>query len=265
MGTRMNPMAGRYFNDPSFASAVSNLAGAFGPPSAEEYLVGEQLRGTRMTNDVRDRMLGIAGDNFDQLGVIADLYDPTQSYYRVDQDNATARYGFDTTAETSRLNNAADNDRAIRETIFGAASAPGGSQAMDAELVNSIMGTTALPALPGAGPVAPTPDQVRGGLLSDAVEQGLVTPQNAATSYLSDIPVEQIVMEGSTLPTIVPRSEAHNKTPFINKGAEASAKPVTLQLPDGTTIAGTFDPTSATYRLPDGSPAPAAPPAFSIA
>jgi len=228
MATRMNPMAGRYFNDPSFASAISNLASAFAPPSAEEYLAGEQLRGARTTNDVRDRMLGLAGDNFDQLGVIADLYDPTQSYYRVDQDNATARYGIDTTAATSRSNNAADNQRALQTSLLDVVADPTGRQALDPELLAAI-GLDGLPAIPGATPVAPTPEQVKGGLLTGAVEQGLVGPQDAADAYMSDIPVEQIIMEGSDVPLIVRRSDAVGQQPFVNKGAEAAPQAITFE------------------------------------
>lgn len=229
MGTRMNPMAGRYFNDPSFASAVSNLASAFGPPSPEEYLVGEQLRGARLENDGRERLFTLAGDDFDRLGMVSDLWDPTQSLYRVDQDNATARYGIDSTATTSRLNNAADNDTAVRTAVFDAAADPSGSQAMDAALLNSIFGTSGLPTLPGAGPVAPSTDQVKGGLLADAKSAGMITAQDAADAYTSDIPVEQIVMEGATDPTIVRRSDAVGQTPFINKGAEAAPQAITFE------------------------------------
>ena len=229
MGTRMNPMAGRYFNDPSFASAVSNLASAFGPPSPEEYLVGEQLRGARLENDGREKLFTLAGDDFDRLGMVSDLWDPTQSLYRVDQDNATARYGIDSTATTSRLNNAADNDTAVRTAVFDAAANPSGSQAMDAELLNSIFGTSGLPTLPGAGPVAPSTDQVKGGLLADAKSAGMITAQDAADAYTSDIPVEQIIMEGADVPTIVRRSDAVGQQPYINKGAEAAPQAITFE------------------------------------
>ena len=42
MGTRMNPLAGRFFSDPAFAAGASNLAAAFAPPSPEDYLAAEQ-------------------------------------------------------------------------------------------------------------------------------------------------------------------------------------------------------------------------------
>lgn len=265
MGTRMNPMAGRYFNDPSFASAVSNLAGAFGPPSAEEYLVGEQLRGTRTQNDALTQLMAVADGNPDMLaGIAKGGWLPVQGFEAMRGALANERYGIDKSAETSRLNNTADNDRALNETILGIAADPNGRQALDEDILRAA-DLDGFPSLPAAGPVAPTAAQVEGSLLSDAQRTGLLTPQDAATAYRSGIPVEQIILEGSTLPVIVPRSESHNKTPFINKGAEASAKPVTLQLPDGTVEAGTFDPTSSTYRRQDGSVAPAGTQAFNLA
>lgn len=113
MATRMNPVAGRFFNSPQFATAMSNLAGAFAPPSPQEYLIGEQLKRERQAASRLDELwAGAAGDP-DRQAVLLDLYNPDQSYYATNQADATKRYGIDTGARTAITTNAADNARAL--------------------------------------------------------------------------------------------------------------------------------------------------------
>ncbi|SFZ86663.1 hypothetical protein SAMN02983003_3857 [Devosia enhydra] len=120
----------RYYNDPNIGQAFSNLAAAFAPPS------GSDLAGYATANAKREEaarlseLYSAAGStNFDQAkfdrrAMAAGLWNPTQSLYAQDQNNATTRYGLDTQAGTSRANNAADNERALIEAAMQGAMAP---------------------------------------------------------------------------------------------------------------------------------------------
>lgn len=226
MATRMNPLAGRYFNDPNMATAMSNLASAFAPPSADEALGWAQLQGVNDQNSRLSTLWSAAGNDFDRMGVAAGQWNPSQSYYAVDSDAATRRYGYDTQASTTLATNEADNDRALREAILGYAGDPSGRQGLTEE---QLFGITDIPGLSfgTAGPVAPTDAQVQGDLLMDAITDGLVTPADAASAYTSAIPVEQVM--GANGPEFARRGNVEGRTPFVNKGAEAAPVAITFE------------------------------------
>src|SRR6185295_11861707 len=116
------------YHDPAMAQAAQNLASLFEPPSGSDaagYALGSQRDQETAQRKALWDYYAQGGANFDpdRLGVVADLYDPTQSYYAVDTDAASKRYtadqalkgseySADTSARTSIANNAADNRRA---------------------------------------------------------------------------------------------------------------------------------------------------------
>ncbi|HSI42008.1 MAG TPA: hypothetical protein VLA00_15810, partial [Xanthobacteraceae bacterium] len=100
-----------YYNNPAFAQAASNLASLFAPPSGadaagwaaarERDAQAAKVQAEMRRADERRRYVddpGFDQTRFDRLGVADGTYAPNQSYYAVDQTNAT-----------SRANNAADN------------------------------------------------------------------------------------------------------------------------------------------------------------
>ncbi|MDV6224663.1 hypothetical protein R2G56_00025 [Nitratireductor aquimarinus] len=113
MATRRNPLSGRYFNSPGIASAMSNLASAFAPPGADEVLGWAKANAVRDEEARKTAMWEAAGDNVDLQAAILELYTPNQSFYAVDQSNATTRRGQDIDATVAREKFSADNQRAL--------------------------------------------------------------------------------------------------------------------------------------------------------
>lgn len=107
MASRNNP----YQRDPALAQAFNNIAGMFAPPSGSDAAGFATANAKRAEAQRLADLFAYSKDpNFDRgaferQAIAAGLYNPTQSYYRVDQDNAT-----------SRANNAADNSRALDQT-----------------------------------------------------------------------------------------------------------------------------------------------------
>jgi hypothetical protein len=110
----MGVIANRFYNDPAMAQAASNLAELFAPPSGSDMSGFASARAKQQETDQRAALWRMAAGDPDRQAVIADLYDPSQSYYAVNQGNLTTRYGYDTAAATQRANNAADNARALK-------------------------------------------------------------------------------------------------------------------------------------------------------
>lgn len=104
-------MPERPYNDPRIAAAVGNLAKTFAPPSgADAYgwakAAAERAESQRLADlwaSAQDP--GANQQQFDRMGQAAGRWSPSAGYY-----------GVDSTAETSRMNNAADNARALTQT-----------------------------------------------------------------------------------------------------------------------------------------------------
>lgn len=220
MSTRANPMAGRYFNDPGIAAAVSNLAGAFAPPSAQEYLLAEQVKGERMNNTAMSDIFRMAGDDFDKLNIGVGNYAPTQSYYAVNTGDATARRGQDVTAATARDVARTNAVAALGSTVLT------GDQAM-AGLTDEQAAAVGLPEFaPVAGqdigaPTTPlTETQMKALIL-----QGLTEAEQRATI---DVELAQTVDPDTGLPVNRSPLDALGEQPFVNPNSQAAATAITF-------------------------------------
>lgn len=112
--------ASGYFNDPALAQAAANLSALFEPTSGADTAA-------YATADAKRAEMNRLGWLFDNpndpsasrrsalTGVQGYGQTPEGFIYNVDQGNATARYGVDRTFDASRLNNADDNARALRD------------------------------------------------------------------------------------------------------------------------------------------------------
>lgn len=238
MTTRQNPMAGRYFNDPNFAAAVSNLAGAFAPPSPEEYLTAEKVKGLRTSNAALADAYGLAGDDFDKLGIVADLYDPSQSYYSVDTDAATARRGQDVTAATTL-------DKARIDGVFGLAGTPlAYNEAMPglpADLAAAIGMPEFAPAS-GAALGAPAPYKSRTEVEGDVLA-GLTPDEQRAIIGSS---VDPVKIAGPDGPTYADPLSALGQPAYTDPGSQAAADMVSYIDPNGGEGTAVFDPNTRT-------------------
>lgn len=228
MGTTRNPLAGRYFNDSGMAQGMSNLAAAFAPPSAEEYLAAEKYKTARTQASAIQDLYAQSGGDFDKLGIVSDLFDPTSSFEAVRTKDATDRYGIDVGANTSRTNNTADNARAlavgqlgVQGDVVGQMLDPAGRNAVDPEFMSAIFG----PGSSGgtaARPVAPTETQVAGGILDG------MTPEQQRAIVGSDVDLAQVVDPVTGLPKNATELDAIGQQPYINPGSQATPDAITF-------------------------------------
>jgi hypothetical protein len=140
-----------YFNNPAFAQAASNLSSLFEPPSGTDAAGWANANAKRQeAQRLQDFFEYQTGPDYDRetadrMGVGAGAFTPNQSFYSVDQGNAT-----------SRANNAADNERALEVGQIGALAdlyKPVSEDAMRPEIPEDIAGRLgvgrALPAVQG--------------------------------------------------------------------------------------------------------------------
>lgn len=216
------------YNNPYMAEAAKNLASLFAPPSASDAAAGA-LAGARQADmNRRGQVFDYATDpnfnqeRFDRMGVGAGIYAPNQSYYAVNKDDATKRYGYDTQAATSRANNVRDNQTKAIGTLFG----PLDPGQVAPAVPQGFMDALQLPELAarqgGSKPLSET--EVKGGII-----QGLDPDLQEAIAFGST-PVENVVTpEG---PRIATRLDAVGREPFV-KGDPPG---MSITLPDGTVV-----------------------------
>lgn len=241
MTTQQNPMAGRYFNDPNFAAAISNLAGAFAPPSPEEYLLAEKVKGERFQNEnLADLYANV--DEFDPMALdrraaLLGAYTPNQGFNAVNMADATARRGQDIIADTSRYNTVATGliNRASTPLTDRQALAPISDELAD------FIGGPALPAVSGADLGAtPTP-------LSETEMMALIMgQQDPATqrSFLDPNTVNTVGPDGR--PVITPEIDAIGQQAYTDPGSQAAADMVSYIDPNGGEGTAVFDPNTRT-------------------
>lgn len=250
--------------DPSqIADMFNPLAKAFAPPTGQEILAGAKARETAQRVQMVQDLYDAAGRSDynqaiqDRRAIAAGLYNPNQSFYSVDQGNAT-------TLKT----NAADNARALDQTRMQQA----GESARNA---NTVRGS-AVASLYGAlspGQVGPAvPAEVAGtvGLPALATRQGLPKPvtqdEVAAQALLAATPEQRrsVALKGvgnTEVQTpdgirIVPSDQAVGMTPAPKA---ADPKYFNYDTPDGKTgtamtgVGGKLVDTQTGAELPQGS------------
>lgn len=224
--------ASRYYNDPQIGAIFENIAGMFGPPDSGELVNYAQAAGLRQKNDIIAQLRGDPRYKGADAGVLAGLFNPTQSWTALEMGDATTRRGQDITAATSRANNLQDNQFRTISDMYG----PLNQGQLRPELpvdMTDFMGLPAMPAVAGA-PKPMTENEVMGSELQRLIEAGTITDDDLTAKTLSDIPVENIVGEGGR-PVTVRRSDAVGAEPYFNRGAEAKPENAIGLLPDGQT------------------------------
>ncbi len=239
MATRNNPMAGRYFNDPNLAVAMSSLASAFAPPGAEDYLVAEKIRGTRTQNNALGDLYAQAGNDPDKLAYIADLYDPTNGIGARNMADATARAKIEAdnlrALEQTRL----ENEAKLRLGVLGAKANPEGSQFVSDEDLVATIGIPDMPGIARNEPVAPlTLPQVQ----AEAFNRGIAdwSPEQFSAFSFGNTPLEQIIMDGSETPTYATRPQAIGQQAFNATGGKAQPDAIQF-MRNGVRVGGTFE------------------------
>ena len=225
----------RFYNNEDVGNAMSNIAAMFAPPDSGDMANYALARGRNQQNDIIAKLaMDPANQSFDRQSIIADLYDPTQSFYRVDQDNATARRGQDISASTSRANNAADNQRAFITSMFGPVNEGQIRPEVSADIAGMFGVNSALPSVAGT-PKPRSETEVRGGMIQDLRDRGLITDENLMSLIMSDVNAENVVGPDGK-PVVVPRSQAFNREPYFNPSAAAKPENAMAILSNGTRV-----------------------------
>jgi hypothetical protein len=230
----------RYFNSPELASAASNLAGLFEPPS------GSDAAGWAAANAKNAEAKRLAAlydyrnapdfdqEQFDRMGEAAGAWTPNQGYgmTRRSQDIGaqTQRYGYDTTAATLRANNAADNTRALETNrlselgnLFGPIAQDATRPAIPSDIASQFGVGHGLVAEHGKdSPLSET--QVKAAIF------GELTPEMQKAITFGSTPIESIVTPAG--PRNVLRTDAIGQTPY----EKPTAAGTTMTLPDGTVV-----------------------------
>lgn len=225
--------ANRLYNDPALGQGFSNLASIFAPPSGSDLAGYATANAKKQEAERLAQLFNYAQDpsfdqtQFDRMGVAAGTYAPTQSYYAVDQGNATQRYGYDVNANASIANNKNTVLGSTIASLYGQL-APGEVRPAVPENVAGLVGLPAVDAAQGL-PKPMSETEVMGSIL-----QTLPEPDRRALA-LSDIPLEQVIMGDQ--PQFVRRPDAVGMTPYDKPTAETVRN---YRTPDGKTGTATM-------------------------
>jgi hypothetical protein len=247
----------RYYNDPAIGQAFENLSALFAPPDSGDAANYALARERNQRSDIVAQLQQnpeYAG--FDMQAILADLYDPTQSFRKVEMDDATARRGQDVSAATSRANNASDNQRALVEGMFG----PLGQGEVRPALPDDLAAIFDLPPIAeAAGAAKPLSNtEVVGANRQRLIDSGQLTDDMLVNEIMGSVPVENVVDPVTGKPVIAARPDAVGKEPYFNKGAEAKPDNAVALLADGTTqVPAVQGPDNRWYNAQTGEVLPA--------
>lgn len=281
MARRPNP----YQRDPALASAFSNIASMFAPPSGSDvanYAIANAKRAEAERAaqlDAVARNPNLAPDEMrvldQRMAIGAGGWN--NSRWKIGMDDATTRRGQDVTASTSRANNAADNQRAMAQTRYGAV---GEGQILPA-MPGSVAEMYGLPEQPeqrgtiklSQNQTAALPDGATMTGINRPVTMDEWTAQNMErqrqAGAVTDQQIVDLVMGRQSPVTVMgpdgkpvyaaPGTAARMQLPAA---AAPSSTPIkrdtgTAFFVDGRQAPVTRDPTSTQWVMPDGSPVPA--------
>jgi hypothetical protein len=242
----------RLYNDPNLGAAFTNLAQAFGPPSAQDVAAYSVAGLNKQKNDQLAQLFAGGTTPSEQASLIGvqDYGQTPQGFtYQVDTTDATDRYGIGVEADTARRG----QDVSAQASVVNGAFGPLNPGQIRPALPEGIAGQFGLPALP--------PEQGAPKPLSMDEAQGLdylQLPQDQREAIVfGSTPIEAI-LGADGAPTNVLRPDAIGQTPYNNSGSQAAKKQVILRDPNtGRSARGVFDPNTGLSTLEDGSPAPA--------
>ncbi|TGT63717.1 hypothetical protein EN813_010120 [Mesorhizobium sp. M00.F.Ca.ET.170.01.1.1] len=225
----------QFFNSPQMAAAASNLASLFEPPSGADAAGWAEANARKAAAGRLTELFDYSKrPDYDQamadrMAIGAGVYQPNQSYYSVDQQNATSRANDAADNARAIQTNSADNARALEVgQINGLADLyrPVGEgevrPAIPADVAGRFGVTRELPAEQGREkPI--TDDQLKAAILGKM-------PQNMQeAAAFGSTPVENIATPNG--PRIVTRLDAIGQAPYETPKGGLT---VTTN-PDGTT------------------------------
>lgn len=217
-----------YFNSPAIAAIASNLSGLFEPPSGTDAAGWATADAKRAEMNNLGRLFDYSQDpnldqtRFDRMGLAVGRWTPNQSFYSINQNNDTQRYGYDTQAATSRANNIRDNQRAAIVGLNGPLNPGQVAPAITPELADTL-GIPIMPERTGA-PKPQTEDELKAAIFAN------LPPEQKKAIVFGNTPVENVATPDG--PRIATRLDAIGQQPAPkDQGAGLS-----VTLPDGTVL-----------------------------
>lgn len=243
-----------YYNDPAVGKAFDDLAKAFAPPKATDIYASAHAASERQKADRLSQMFAYASDpNYnretaDRLGVMGGLFNPNQSYYSVDQTNATSRANNDSTNRTSIEKTKMDNDAALtrqfalpihvneNQTVRlpDQTAAATGLPSMFGGQTSVNQGETIRPA-DGSGPIVGqakplNESEWRAAQADELRKKGTIDDPTMAAIVMGNTPLE--VVQTPEGPRNMTRPQAIGQTPVLDETKAPKPQVSNYKLPD---------------------------------
>lgn len=255
----------QYYNDPNIGAAFQNLASMFAPPSAQDMAGYATAQATRDQNSRLSALFQAAGGDFDKMGAATGQWAPSQSYYAVDQSNATDRRGQDIDAATKKYT----ADQALAGTRYTA------DTGMRGDMFDTLYGALApgevRPAIPANEAAMFGLEEALGGVagVPKPMTENEVLGQNLQQQLgsMTDDQLLGLALGGDTVMVNTPNgpvyanpgvAAAQGAPAFVNPGSAAGQDLMLFQNPaTGESIRGTFNPATGQALDVYGQPVPA--------
>lgn len=236
------------FNDPALGQAFGNIASLFAPPSAQDTLAYAGAQAQRQEAERRSWLFENAADPLaDRKAVMAGVYNPTQSFYAQDQNNATAQRGQDVTANTTRQTNLTDNQFGLAKQYM----TPRAEGVVDPGLPGSVAQFFGVPEM---APVngAPKPLSETEQLAAERqalAASGLLTPEMQLEDILgAQAPVKIAGPEGEALYSTPGAAARAGAAAYVDAGSVPKPENGMAQLADGTQVPAVQDVTTGRWK-----------------
>jgi hypothetical protein len=205
------------YNDPALGETFANIASMFAPPTAGDTVNYAQAREINQKADIIEKLKSDPRYSGADAGVLANLFDPVNSWAAQEQNNAT-----------SRANNLQNNQFGLLGKRIGPVSEDAMLPAVPADIASMFGVGHALPQIDGLrSPLSET--EAKGGML-----EGLdLTPEEQRALGLSGVNTTNVVDPVTQKPKVVYENQAVGMEPAaasplvtVNSGENAYDKVV---------------------------------------
>lgn len=206
------------YNNPAIGQVAESIAAMFAPPASGDMANWALARERNQKSDQVAQLFANPNDpHFDRRNIAVGNYNPTQSFYAQDQNNATAMRGQDITAQTDITKTllapvSKDATRFIPQGVADMyATEPmqfGNIGAAPGETITTPDGRV----ITGA-PKPMSETEVKGDWLQQALESGAINMGDVATQYKSDTNVEKVLTEDGSGQEFVTRDQVPGRSP----------------------------------------------------
>lgn len=237
------------FNDPMIGQAFANVASLFAPPSAQDVAAYTAANAKKQEAERLAWLFANPNDPLaDRKATMAGVYAPTQSYYAVDQADATTRRGQDVAANTTLEKARIDGRFGLADTFM----TPLNPGQVQPGLPGSVAGAFGVPEMPRTEgmPKPLTETEQLAAERQDLRSRGTLTDTMLLDTILgADAPVKAVGPDGKTPVFMSPGAAARTgATAFIDQGSMPKPENGTAILPDGSQVPAIQDVTTGRWK-----------------